>query len=199
MIRDEGYLWYGVQRVMAGEVPIRDFDAYDPGRYYWAAALMSLWGDDGILSLRVAVALFQWVGLAAALVLLARERGKVDPVFWALAALTLLAWMLPRHKLFDITLSIVLVAALAQLIERPVVARYFIAGGIVGLAAVFGRNHGVYGVVGSIAAIGYLASGASGVSVPRAFTAWAAGVAVGYVPVPLLMVLAPGSFEPFLE
>jgi len=108
-LADEGILWYGVQRVMLGETPIRDFMSYYPGRYYWSAALMSLWHDNGIISLRIAVAVFQALGLFIGLTLIARSTAgwKRESWLWLLiSALLFIAWMFPRHKLFDIFLSI---------------------------------------------------------------------------------------------
>ncbi len=122
---DEGYLWYGAQRVMLGEVPIRDFMSYDPGRYYWSAALMSLWNDNGIMALRSAVAIFQAIGLFAGLLLIARSSKNQSFVYLLLSALTLAVWMFPRHKLFDISLSILLIGVMVFLIQKPTGRRYF--------------------------------------------------------------------------
>lgn len=197
---DEGFLWYGVQRVMLGEIPIRDFMAYDPGRYYWAAALMKGWGSNGILALRGAVAIFQILGLAAGLLLIARQAKRPQWIYLLLSVLTLLAWMYPRHKLFDISVAIFLVVALASLVEKPTAHRYFLAGMVVGLAAVFGRNHGLYGAVGSLAAIGWLGLRRErGLGPVRGVSTWAAGVLSGYAPLLLMLALIPGFAGAFWE
>lgn len=190
---DEGFLWYGVQRVLAGEVPLRDFKSDEPGRYYWSAALLSLRGDHGIMALRGAVALFQAIGLFLALLLIARTQRKQNLPYLVLAALILVAWMFPRHKLFDITLSIFLVAALSFLLTNPTARRFFLTGACVGLVAGFGRNHGVYGIAGSLGAVAWLGltrRGEAGLVKGMAF--WCAGVVAGFLPILLMMALVPG-------
>lgn len=197
---DEGFLWYGVQRVMLGEVPVRDFMAYDPGRYYWSAALMGLWGNSGIMALRATVAVFQAMGLSVGLLLIARTAGKRSLFYLFLSAVTLVAWMFPRHKLFDISLAIFLIGALAYLVEKPIGRRYFLAGFCVGLVAVFGRNHGVYGTVASLGIIGWLSCKRSeGVSPIKGLMLWAAGVVSGYTPIWLMLLLIPGFASAFWE
>lgn len=197
-LSDEGFLWYGVQRVLAGEVPLRDFMAYDPGRYYWSAALLKLAGANGILALRAAVALFQAIGLGAALwMIMAAGRGR-QLAYLVLCGFTLLLWMWPRHKLFDVTLSILLIAALRYLVQQPDARRYFVTGLCVGLAAVFGRNHSMYGALASAGVIAWLSlRRRAGPSLLRGGALWALGVVVGFAPVLLMLVFVPGFSQGF--
>lgn len=190
---DEGFLWYGAQRTLLGEVPIRDFMAYDPGRYYWSAAFMALWGDNGILALRAAAAVFQTLGVFIGLVLLLRTSSKQRWLFWGFSAITLVVWMFPLYKSFDVVVSIALLAALAYLVERPSNRRYFVLGICIGLIAVFGRNHGIYAVFASLAAIAYCEIRTRSASrIWRAITVWSVGVLLGYLPVLCMSVAIPG-------
>jgi hypothetical protein len=206
---DEGFLWYGVQRVLQGEVPIRDFMAYDPGRYYGAAALMALQGDDGIVSLRIATAVLQAGALAIALWTIAPRMGALPTVlgsarlpraiFLALSTVTLVLWMFPREKVFDVSVSIALVGILAFLFDAPSRRRSFLTGLVVGLAAVVGRNHGVYGLMGSALVFLHLAIGRRpDLRLGPALASWAAGVVAGYAPILLMLALVPGFAPAFL-
>jgi len=197
---DEGYLWYGAQRVMLGEVPTRDFLSYEPGRYYWSAALMSLWGDNGIMTLRGAVAIFQVIGLFVGLLLIAHAAKKQNLFYLLLAAITLVAWMFPNFRLFDISLSIFSIGLLTFLIQNPTTRGYFFAGLGVGLLAVFGRNHGVYGIVGSIGVMVWLnIKREGGPGLIKGFMLWSAGVAAGFMPMLLMALLIPGFAVAFWE
>jgi hypothetical protein len=195
---DDGFLWYGAQRVMLGEVPIRDFMAYDPGRYYWSAALMWLWDDNGIMALNGTVAIFQVIGLFAGLLLIARSAQNLS--YLLLSTVTLAVWMFPHYKLFDTTVSILLISTLAFLVENPTNRRYFITGLCIGLAAVWGRNHGIYGIMGSIGVLLWLnINREEGPRLVKSFAIWAAGVAIGFVPILFMAALMPGFASAFWE
>lgn len=200
---DEGFLWYGVQRVLRGEVPILDFMAYDPGRYYWSAALLSVAGDNGIMSLRAAVAVFQSLGLLVGLLLIAQSEKKEDKnsiFFWITSVSTLVVWMFPRHKIFDISLSILLIGALSFLVRNPIPKRYFISGVCVGLVAVFGRNHGMYGAAANLGVIAWLnIKSRSDFGLLKAIVLWGSGIMVGFSPIIIMALLIPGFAVAFLE
>lgn len=201
---DEGFLWYGVQRVLLGEVPIRDFMAYDIGRYYWSAGLMSLADENGIIGVRLTAALFQALGLFVALIMIKQvwmKQAKGQLLFLIVSAVILLEWMYPRHKLFDISLSIFLVATLAYLVSQPSLKRYFLTGVCVGLIAVFGRNHGLYGAVASVGVILWLRinSSVNNYLFLKEVLYWSAGVLIGYLPVVIMIAFVPGFATAFLE
>lgn len=197
---DEGFLWYGAQRVLMGEIPFRDFMSYDIGRYYWSATLMSILNDNGILALRMSAMLFQTIALCIGLYVVVRSSTKQDLVFWLLAIFTLVLWMPKPQRMFDFPLSIFMISALSFLVEKPNIWRYFLTGLIVGFIAVFGRNHGVYGVLGSISVMIYLAARHEKCpSMIKNLSFWSLGVVVGYLPVLVFLVVVPGFAAAFWE
>lgn len=190
---DEGFMWYGAQRVMLGEMPNRDFMGYDPGRYFWSASIMKLYGNNGIIALRAAEAAVQAIGLYIGLSLLGRSTRKLNFVYLLLVGVTLAIWMSERHRVFDSALPIAQIGILAYWLHQPSYRRYFWAGLGVGFMTLFGRNHCLYGVFGSLVAIGYLAIGPKqGPPIVKATLLWALGFIAGCLPILLMLVFVPG-------
>lgn len=199
-LADEGYLWYGVQRVMQGEIPLRDFMSYDPGRYYWSATLMTFWGKQGIMALRASIAIFQGLGLFVGIWLIARSQKKQNFLYLVLCALILAMWMFPFFKIFDVTTSIFLIGILTVLIENPKKSIYFLTGVCLGLFAVLGRNHGLYGLVSSLSVMIWLQiKKDNGCRFLTGLTFWAMGIVLGFIPILLMILFIPGFAAAFWE
>lgn len=126
---DEGFLWYGVQRIQFGEVPIRDFYAYDIGRYYLLSVFQQLWGDDGIVALRFGLALLNGLLLGVVGVVLHRQNIHF---IWAFVGMVLInMWAYPHYRMPDIAVIVVAVSVLAWIGRLPVRSPYFFWAGVV--------------------------------------------------------------------
>lgn len=193
---DEGALWYGVWRTKFGYIPSMDFQSYDPGRYYWATFWSYVLGD-GIIGLRISTGIFAAFGLI--LGLLAARR--VTSSFWPLVpiGILLVMWMYPRHKIFDISLSLAAVFFAVRLIENPSLLRHFSSGVFVGLAAFFGKNHGFYGFLTFFFLILYAYVKTRENGMIKRISLFLAGVAVGYLPMFVLVFAVSGFLDSLLD
>jgi len=72
---------------------------------------------------------------------------------------------------------------LARVLVYPSARRFFSHGIVVGLAAVLGRNHGLYGVIACLLATPVLMFGADRLVWHRCISAWIAGVLLGFAPI----------------
>src|SRR5256885_1237478 len=145
---DEGWLWYISRRTAFGQVPLRDFFSYDPGRYYWSALIFKLTGSSGLYQQILANYLFAIVGLAAAYFVMIRAGLNRS---WRVAILLLLGVVIgfPRHKIYEQILSLICVSAIAFVFEEPQkLKRWILLGAAMGLAAFFGRNSGIFFALG---------------------------------------------------
>lgn len=199
---DEGLLWYASQRTALGDVPIRDFFSYDPGRYYWNSVFFHVFDDAGLFTLLLAGAAFGAVGLAAIWIALGRA-GLHWTLRVACAILIAIALGFPRHKVYEQSLSLILVAIVFFVLCDPGRARrWFTFGMVAGLAAFVGRNHGVFFVFAAVVCATYvILSRQPEQRSALVSLAWpfASGVIVGYLPMLVLLLFAPGFWGAFVS
>lgn len=195
-VADEGFLWYGVERTVAGEVPLRDFQSYDPGRYYWCAAGTLLFGKS-LIALRGSEAFAQVLGLW--LGLLAATRLTRNWIVLCLIGLMLAVWMFPSHKMFDHVLLLAGIWIVTRMLEMPSPKRVLTAGAFVGLCVCFGRNHALYqGAAQGVLLLCLWLRLPAELPLSR-FLTWPLGIFLGALPLVAMTVFVPGFFGSYLE
>jgi hypothetical protein len=188
-LNDEGFLWYGTIETSNGSIPVRDFQSYEPGRYYWGALFFRALGDRGIVSLRLSLAAFEAVGLFCALATL--RRVVPNAVILAILAFLFAIFVQPRYRVFEFTLPLVAILAGTRLLEAPSQRRCFELGLVTGLCAFFGRNHGAYVLVAAVLVLG-LSLEEGTLSLGRRVAAFSGGLASGLSPLLVMAAFVPG-------
>lgn len=136
-ISDEGYLVYGTLELMRGFVPIRDFRAYDPGRYIYTAAVFALLGK-GYVSARLGMAFLSGIALIAIVGFVLAGSGNA--LLAGATGSACVLWMHPRHKQVE-SLFCVLCPVAATALAMGI---GFWPGLIAGISLIFGLNLFVY-------------------------------------------------------
>ncbi len=202
-LADEGYYWYGSQQVLRGEVPMRDFLSYDIARYYWSALVMYILGDDGAFAARLSAFIFQVIGTVSGVyvcIFALNDKWVVRWIFALLVAVVLTLWVDPYYKAYDHATSILIVAMLVLMLKKVKPREWFLAGVWLGIAAIFGRNHGVYGAVAVILVITVLLiNSSSNLSIVKLSGYFALGVVVGFSPTFVMMLVIDGFTSAFFD
>jgi hypothetical protein len=196
-LADDGFAWYGMIRTNLGEVPIRDFYAYDPGRYYWGSFWFKLFNDDGPIAFRASLAIVEFGGLTFAMLCLRRITQSWALLFFE--GLLIHSWMYVHYKAFDITVSIAAVYFAVLLLEKSSLRQYLITGIFVGFAAFIGINHGLYTTVSFSLLTLFIWIKFSRELLVKRFVFWGLGIAIGYSPMLLMWAVIPNFFDAFLK
>ena len=149
-----GYNLYSAERILAGEVPYRDFHTlYPPATLYLNAALFK-W--LGVTLYNALLGVFVFKSLTVLFIYLSGR--QVLSRSWALAAAALaLVWLRPNGPFKAVPMhygALLLAMALWLLLKHsraPRPAWLFAAGCALGLLATFKHNIGAYALVGALA------------------------------------------------
>ena len=168
--RDEGYLLAQSQRVLAGELPHRDFtDVYGPGALTVTAALLAA-GEGDVRGVRIAIAVWKALAVVLAFLLARGLVGRPWALLGALAAAAFwgrLSWNLntPYASLYTVPLLLLAAAVLAAAESRGSARGRFLAGAVAGSAVLFKQTLGLMGAYGlglAVAAVALLEARGSG-------------------------------------
>ena len=194
-LADEGYLWHGALEVLKGKVPIRDFRAYDLGRYYWCAFWMRLLGSRN-RSIRIGMMVIQVGGVWLASVLIyTATHSWLATMLWAFAITSCIH---PWYRSIESTFSIAGVAMAAMLVNSPMPAQAMAIGFLTALSLLAGLNLAIYNAGGAFIAICFAPS-SSTTSAAVVLYAYLTGVAVGVAGLLLLFWAIPGLLHAYWQ
>lgn len=196
-LQDEGFLWYGAQRVLAGELPLRDFQSYDVGRYFWSAGWMWLFDNDGIVAMRAGNAVLASITVAMAAVLMSMQPAPAWRILLAVPAFAV--WMVPDFKVADSFAVMLMVAGLAAALARVGVRSCAWLGICLGVVSAIGINHALYGSIAVALALGLRYRQVRLLPSGRMLVAFVTGGVVGYSPVIACHLFASGFTAAFID
>ena len=107
--------------------------------------------------------------------------------------------MFPQWKIYEHVTNIVALYFATLLIENPSRKRHLVAGTFVGMAAFFGRNHGVYCFAAFLLLILFIRWRIDRGSLPVRVGAWGLGIVIGYAPMLFMFAFVPGFFGACVE
>lgn len=197
---DEGFLWYGAQGVISGEVPMRDFMAYAPFRYYWSAFIMKIMSSTGLYPLRFAAYLLEFLGVGLSLSMInnSKTMSLKNLISLPVFGLCIAFWMYPYFKAYDYIPPILTIYFLRNYLNFSGVRSVFLIGILVGSFLYVGQNHLLYAIIAICITALYFPDPLR--KMPwRGSKAFFSGVVVGALPLLLMLALIDGFFLAFYE
>jgi Rps23 Pro-64 3,4-dihydroxylase Tpa1-like proline 4-hydroxylase len=191
---DEGFLAHGITRIRDGQVPIRDFWAYDPLRYYWCYWFMRVFGG-GVLGLRRAAAAFFAIGLWAVLTVVHDAAGSLWPL--VPLAVILLWWAYELYKAFEPGVSLMSVAVVSLMIATSTPGTILLSGAWVSFSLLIGINHAAYAGTGTAALLVVMALQPNDFDFVAGIWTWLLGIALGLTPLLLLFLCIKGYWRSY--
>ena len=159
-LADEGFFWYGAKQTAKGEVPGLDFMAYEPGRYYWAAAVFKALGSDSNHMARMASVLFGAILYGLVISILINRRKDLDgkrAIFSVVfLAATSSIWSFPYYRITDVIAPCLSFLLCYQQYEDRRPRTSLVTGIWIGMVMFFGRNHALYALLGIFIVILYV-------------------------------------------